>query len=229
MTDHGPQLHHIRVTNDVGLSKVVDIVATAFHSTALSISFIREIDNIPPPYPSAKIDISRRRQHFAPGILDGAKSGSEVVQAGDWSAIAIWEPPGFTGKPFSEQGYCGPIRAAWRDAIKVSKARHLGERPFWHLAFLARNPNEAVVPGAISAVMRPFIRRAEETESPAWLEAVDERGVKIYEHYGFRLVEKITLGEGRIGATGWPEDGGEGVSGYAMIYEPPKSKVDRDS
>lgn len=210
----------IRVTDDEGVDKVIGIIATAFHSTALANSFICEIDNTPPPYPPAAIDTARRLRHFAPGILDGAKSGSEVVQAGDYSAIAIWEPPNFQGTPFSDLGYCGPIRAGWRDAVKASKERHLGDQPFWHLAFIARNPDVPLVTGAISAVVRPFLQRAKESGAAVWLEAVDRRGVAIYEHFGFRLVEEITLGKGQVNSAGWPEDNGEGVSGYAMMIDP---------
>lgn len=210
----------IRVTDEEGVNKVIRIIAEAFHSTALANSFICEIDNSPPPYPPDTIDAARRLRHFAPGILDGVKSGSEVVQAGDYSAIAIWEPPNFHGTPFSDLGYCGPIRAGWRDAVRASKEKYLGERPFWHLAFIARNPGLPAVSGAISAVIEPFIQRARESGVAVWLEAVDERGVAIYGHYGFRLVERITLAKGRVNSAGWPEDNGEGVSGYAMMIEP---------
>lgn len=209
-----------RVTSEEDVQRVIAIISTSFHSTALANCFISEIDNTPPQYPSKSIDADRRNKHFAPGILDGAKSGSEVVQSGNWSAVAIWEPPNFQGTPFSEIGYCGPVRAGWRDAVQAAKQKHLKDRPFWHLAFLARNPDVPAVSGAIGAVIRPFLERAKQSSVPVWLEAVDERGVAIYEHYGFRMVEKITLATGQINAAGWPEAGGIGVSGYAMILEP---------
>lgn len=136
-----------------------------------------------------------------------------MVEAGDWSAIASWEPPHFKGKSFAVTGTTGPMRKAWRARIaELKPERH------WHLQFLARNPDVPLVSGSITAVIQPFLARARAEGVPAWLEAVDERSVKLYERFGFRLVEKVTMGKGQVNALGWPEEGGEGVSGWCMIY-----------
>lgn len=199
---------------------VIDVVSTAFESVPLVPAFIVEIDNTPPPYPSLLIDAARRSRHFADGLRSGFESGSLCLQAGDWSAVAVWEPPEFKGKPFFQTGSGGPLRNAWRARIEAAKAKYLEGKPFWHLAFLARNPKGPAVPGATSAVVRPILEKARADGVPVWLEAVDERGVAIYTHWGFELVEHVVLGAGTHGKHGWPEEGGEGVSGYCMIYRP---------
>ena len=201
-----------RVAN---VARFTDIISTSFHAVPLTNAFIVEIDNTPPPYPSPLIDFDRRRRHFATGIQEGADAGAHLIEAGDWSAIASWESPDFNGKPFALTGSSGGLRREWKERIaKIKPEKH------WHLQFLARNPDIPPVAGSITAVVQPFLDRAKADNVPAWLEAVDERSVKVYEHFGFRLVEKITLGKGKVNSLGWPEEGGEGVSGYCMIKDP---------
>lgn len=203
-----------------GVERLIDIINDAFVAVPMSSTFIVEIDNTPPPYPSPLVDHARRRRHFAQGIKDGFDSGTICLQAGDWSAVAIWEPPNFQGKVFTAEGGAGPLRTEWRSRIAAAKAKHLGDKPFWHLAFLARNPKEASAPGAISALVKPTLEKAKAEGTPVWLEAVDERGVAIYTKWGFELVDHVSLGAGTHDKLGWPEEGGEGISGYCMIYRP---------
>lgn len=92
-------------------------------------------------------------------------------------------------------------------------------KPFYHLGFLVRNPTVQTVPGAISAVMRPWLKRAEDEGVPVWLEATYEHAVEVYQHYGFRLVEIVRIGVGSRSEEGWPEEGGKGTCGYCMIYD----------
>jgi hypothetical protein len=205
--------------NDI--ERVIDVITASFTRVPLSNTFLIEIDGTPPPYPSPSIDLARRRRHFADGIRSGYESGSTCLQAGDWSAVAIWEAPDFKGKPFTHMGSAGPIRNAWRDRVQAAKEKYLQGKPFWHLAFLARNPHGPAVAGAISALVKPVLEKAKAEGVPVWLEAVDERGVAIYTHWGFELVDHVVVGAGTHGTHGWPEEGGPGVSGYCMIFNRP--------
>ena len=202
------------------IDRAIDTIADAFNQVPLFFAFVIEIDVIPPPYPAPSVDRQRVRDYYAQGITNLYEDGAVVVQTGNWSAVAIWEPPGFEGKPFTNSGSAGPMRTAWRARVAAAKEKHLRGRTYWHLGFLARNPKADVVPGAISALIRPYLDRAKADGVPAWLEAVDERGVAIYQHFGFKLVDQVVVGENTHNKIGWPEDGGEGVSGYCMIYEP---------
>jgi hypothetical protein len=236
------------------VSRFVDIITHAFSETALTTSFIVAIDSTPPPYPSPLIDFARRRKHFAQGILDSAASGAELVQAGDWSAIALWESPSYQGKTFSESKANPPaVLGEWRFKVKQAKARWLGLppnsssssttsveddsnadspaiesitdpesvqlRPFYHLSFLARNPAVERVQGSINAVLKPYLDRARAEGVPAWLEATNPQAMRVYQHYGFRVVETIVIGKGKVDQCGWPKEDGEGVTAYAMIFD----------
>ena len=225
------------------VDRAIGIINAAFSTTALTTSFICEIDNTPSPYPSpAVIDAARRRKHFHSGIHEIARAGAVILEAGEWSAVALWEPPGFQGKPFSElkRETLGPIRSEWRDAIKRAKAAHLGFadssetkdaldprarfRPFYHLSFLARNPDKPSVHGAISAIIEPYLEKARVEHVPAWLEATTPHAVAIYEHFGFHVVEEVTSGAGHRDENGWPQEGGPGVIAWCMIYDSHASK-----
>ena len=92
-------------------------------------------------------------------------------------------------------------------------------RPHYHLSFLARVPGREAVKGAISAVMLPFLAKAGEEGMPVWLEATSPRGVGVYEHYGFRVCEEVTIGVGRVDADGWPKEGGEGIKAWGMLWD----------
>jgi hypothetical protein len=64
--------------------------------------------------------------------------------------------------------------------------------------------------------------RARADQAPAWLEATSAQAVKLYEYYGFRVVEEINVGKGKVDSEGWPtpDGSGEGVTAWAMIYDP---------
>lgn len=211
---------------------MIDGIAAAFHETRLSRAFITEIDNTPPPYPSPALDVARIRQHLAKGITDGAHSGAELVQAGNFSALAVWETTSYKGVPFTDTlRNVGPVREEWRTKVRRSKEQYLGLetktdgsqdlKPHYHLGFLVRNPDVENVPGAISAVVKPWLMRAEEEGVPAWLEATYSHAVDIYKHFGFRVVEVVTIGKGARSVEGWPASGHEaaGVDAWIMIYD----------
>ncbi|KAI1619035.1 hypothetical protein EDD37DRAFT_624431 [Exophiala viscosa] len=241
-----PSYTLISPESSTDLNHFIDIITEAFALTALTTSFIVDNDKTPPPYPSPSIDAIRRRRHFARGILDSAHSNADLVQAGNWSAIALWEPPSFQGKAFIDsKARPGVLLTEWRGRVNAAKAKNLAIqsapstdsesnsasdsdnnepqlRRYYHLSFLARNPSVPRVAGSINAVMLPFLQRARAENVPAWLEATTPQAVKVYEHFGFRVVEEIVVGKGKVDAQGWPSvDGnGEGVTAWAMIYDP---------
>ncbi|KAK5086153.1 hypothetical protein LTR70_010388 [Exophiala xenobiotica] len=230
-TEQAPlKVNSIDPDHEPSMNRFLDGIAASFSNTMLSRAFITEIDNTPPPYPSPSINGPRIRRHLTPGITDGAHSGAELVEAGDFSALALWETTSYRGVPFTDSlRNVGPIRGEWRTKVRQCKEKYIGLetkgdgkedfKPFYHLGFLARNPDQKAVPGAISAVVKPWLKRAEEEGVPVWLEATYEHAVDVYKNWGFRLVETIRIGEGSRSAEGWPEEGGEGVCGYAMIYD----------
>ncbi len=116
-----------------------------------------------------------------------------------------------------------PILKEYIAKSDAARARYLDPQyrdRFWHLSFLARDPERrGGGKGAVSAVVRPFLERARAEAVPAWLESVDVHAVEVYEHYGFRVCEKMVMGEGVVGADGWPQEGGDGFVVWAMVFD----------
>jgi len=123
------------------------------------------------------------------------------------------------GVPDDESMHMPPTHQESDITAPTAETSEMKLRPFYHLAFLARNPDVPSVPGAISAVVLPFLDRARNEGVPAWLEATTPHAAAVYQHFGFRVVDHITIGVGKINADGWPEEGGQGVTSYAMIYD----------
>jgi len=74
--------------------------------------------------------------------------------------------------------------------------------------------------GAIRALFEPYLHQAREAGLPAWLEATNEHARDVYAHFGFKVVEEVVIGEGKIDERGNLVDGGKGVVIYGMIVEP---------
>ncbi|KAI2632202.1 hypothetical protein GGR54DRAFT_634968 [Hypoxylon sp. NC1633] len=119
--------------------------------------------------------------------------GAFVAEAAGFAAVACWEP-GRTYAVMREWLY--PI------AERVSRGR------YWKLSLMARDPGVLYVPGAVRAVLVPFIERftSEHNEGsamPVWLEAGSEQARDVYAHFGFRDVGEIEVG---------------GIKTWAMVY-----------
>jgi hypothetical protein len=209
-----------RLTTPEEIIRFSSIIASAFANTAMTNAFIVEKDNTPPPYPSPSIGPSRRIEHFSPFIDLGFEHGAEFLEAGDWSAIAMWEPPESGAAKQFDTLNLTPLRREWRERLAIAKKKYLKERRHYHLGFLARNPDVEPAPGAITALMKPWLEKAKAEGVPVWLEATHDRAVRLYERHGFEMVEAITFGVGSVNEDGWPEEGGKGVTGYCMIAEP---------
>lgn len=231
------------------VSRITSAIASAFTKTPISLALWAEKYELSPPYPKC---LSREalEPHFRPQVEEAAQSGAVCVEAGNYSAVAIWTVPNSSPHraptssttaasiaPEKErpllQEFVMKVDAAKRRfltsgseadqaASNSSTARSSSEppvmKPYYELKFLARNPEVPRVEGAISAVVRPFLERARNEGVPVWLEAADPAAVTVYEHFGFRVVERITTGVGKVSGDGWPQDGGEGASVWGMLF-----------
>ena len=68
--------------------------------------------------------------------------------------------------------------------------------------------------------MDPYLQRARHDGIPVVLEATSEKARDMYIHFGFKLVEEFIIGGGNTNKTGAPEEGGEGIVVFFMIYHP---------
>jgi len=75
-------------------------------------------------------------------------------------------------------------------------------------------------PGVVSAILKIYLDKARADGVPAWVEASGTHSRDIYTHFGFRFVEEAKIGAGKADKDGYRVEGGEGVSIYAMIFEP---------
>jgi ribosomal protein S18 acetylase RimI-like enzyme len=162
-------------------------------------------------------------KHFEAGpILVSAENGALIAEADDWTAAAIWEPPGLTGAMAAPRFRDPkPILKEFKAKADAALGKHLGpeyQHRHWHLSYLARDPSR-LGKGAVSAVVRPFLERAKEDGVPAWLASVDLHSKHVYEHYGFRVCEKLIVGQGIAGADGWPKENGEGFVVWLMVFD----------
>ncbi|KAK4918638.1 hypothetical protein LTR66_016857, partial [Elasticomyces elasticus] len=151
--------HQVEHHDPAQLERFLRGIASAFYDTALSRAFISEIDDLQPPYPNPGFNVDRIYRHVAQGITEGAQHGAELVEAGDYSALAVWETTAYKGIPFAETMVnVGPVREEWREHVNRMKKTYVGTievngkkefRPFYHLGFLVRNPDVSSVKGAI--------------------------------------------------------------------------------
>lgn len=202
--------------------RLIEHLARSFSTNPTIISIIAEVDDMQQP-PFAPITYERRMKHFESGsILPSAESGALIAEADDWTAASLWEPPGFE-RGMASSRYRNPLPVLKEFIAKAAAAwaKYLGaeyQNRHWHLSFLARDPSKTGK-GAVSAVMRPFLERAKEDGVPVWLESVDLHAVEVYEHYGFRVCEKMTMGKGVARPDGWLEECGEGFTVWAMVFD----------
>jgi ribosomal protein S18 acetylase RimI-like enzyme len=112
----------------------------------------------------------------------------------------------------------------WQTADEL-KARHLSGRKYWYLNVIARNP-DSDVSGVARALIQPYLEKAAEEGLPAYLEATNEHAKNVYEHMGFKVVERVLVGKDLADERGNKVGkGGSGFYFWAMIAEPPASSI----
>lgn len=93
-------------------------------------------------------------------------------------------------------------------------------RTFYHLALLVRDTNadRAETSKAVKDVIAVYLDRAKKEEVPIFLEASSLESKKEFESWGFKAVEEVDVGEGKVDAKGWPTQGGAGLKVWGMVY-----------
>ena len=203
------------------LQAYIKVTAEAMHANPVAI-LVLSSDATFDPHPA--IPLSSRLSYFSGRLTALSENGAIFLQSCDYNAISIWEPPDYPSSPLYP---AGSQQRAWVDFLHPMKYRNLpneenGElKPFYHLTTLARNVShpDGKVKGAISAVMKPILKRAAEEGVACWLEATDPASVGVYERFGFKVCETIRMGEGSVGSDGWSRDGGSGVAVFGMKWK----------
>lgn len=126
---------------------------------------------------------------------------------------------------------------AFREMASRAKKTFMGDKKYYYLNMVARHPDR-IEPGTnriycvrcmfhitnnptgvVRALFEPYIARAREEKVPIWLEAVSEHSKQVYEHFGFKTVAILRMGEGKASPDGELQEGGEGIILWAMILE----------
>jgi hypothetical protein len=124
------------------------------------------------------------------------QSGSFIVEAASFAAVACWEPPVatpplFTAGELEEIEKERPAFAQFTRDIQNARVEILGaQQKYWALSLMARDPNRKDK-GAVRAVIEPFVARAKREGVPLWLTAGNARARDVYAYFGFRVVKYI--------------------------------------
>jgi ribosomal protein S18 acetylase RimI-like enzyme len=92
--------------------------------------------------------------------------------------------------------------ARMRYSGKYIDAVHKRLAPFkhWFLLTIGVDP-DFQRKGYASKLLRPMLTRIDEEGLPCYLETLDETKIPLYEHFGFKVVEKSTIPETKL--TNW--------------------------
>ncbi len=202
-TSTGPMARIVSPTSPADVSRCVGALASAFAKVPCTNSFSKASGQTVLDY----VDTTVRASIHQPG--------GTLVEAGDTSAVALWELPytlDKTASPATSKApQVPPVKKEWKDVVHRAKEKYIGVdgppsqgqiRPHYHLDFLGRNPHVPKVSGAVSAVVRPFLARAEQDQLNVWLEATSPDVVTLYEYFGFKVVEEIKVGVGKFDGGG---------------------------
>ncbi|KAL7624175.1 hypothetical protein AAE478_005732 [Parahypoxylon ruwenzoriense] len=214
-------------TSEYYIQGLARAISRASASDPLTVLF--ETENLPfaPSQSAADLDPAamQRIVHAAALGRLAAKipHGAFVAEAGGFAAVACWEPTHVDAAPRTssiDYGALAERRPAFAEflarfrELKDQYLRPVAERSsagrYWHLCLMGRDPGVPYVPGAVRAVLVPFMRRwtsaggdREGGVTPVWLEAGNERARDVYTHFGFREVGEVEI---------------QGVKTWGMIY-----------
>ncbi len=201
------------------IGKMTALASRAFVTDGFPFIVLRERYNL---NHLTRDDLAR---HYGDRIELKIKQGATIIEAGNWAAAAVWQPPVFTNvdvKPTSKEEYDSPTLADFSCRSDAARKKHLGVNvPYWYLSLMAREPGNTTK-GAVRAVLEPFISKAKAEGLPIWLEAGIERARDVYKYFGFRVVDMIVSGRGLYNVEGEPQEGGEGVPTWLMMLDAPE-------
>lgn len=176
--------------------------------------------------------------YFAKLLTACGINGGIFEEVDDYAGAAVIMPPGtYVDKPFSTLLRAGmasflfqPGPAAIRKMLfefgtktDKAKAKHLKVKRYYYLFFIAVSPNHQRK-GYASTLLKSLQGRAAKENLPIWLEASTEGSMQVYAKNGFKTVDTLFIGKGKVGADGRRKANGEGVQLWAMVWWPPNTE-----
>jgi len=141
---------------------------------------------------------------FRYSLYYGIRYGEVYASSTDLEAVAVWIrsdnlPVSFRrvvrSVPLSviigfgrEGGGRMKHAGDYMDAVR----KRLAPFEHWYLQLIGVNP-QFQGKGYASKLLRPMLARIDEEGLPCYLETLVERNVRLYEHFGFEVIEKATI------------------------------------
>src|SRR5262249_54527043 len=109
------------------LDTFISLLSRSYLTTPLTTAFITEIDGTPPTANISDVmNPERLTKHFTLGITAAARSNVVLIESGNFTAAALWEPPASCAiPPPKARRNPGPILQEWRGAARKLKAKYL--------------------------------------------------------------------------------------------------------
>jgi ribosomal protein S18 acetylase RimI-like enzyme len=155
-------------------------------------------------FPTVEGRTKKLQTYFTVMIRYGLSNGEVVATSNELEAVAIWLPPGRTGYSTGAMIVSGAQQMAVSFGVvpvaKMLRFSHYANRvhdrraPFkhWYLQTIGVEPS-AQGQGYASLLLRSQMERLDRNGLRCYLDTQSVRNVAIYEHYGFKVVEKLTL------------------------------------
>ncbi|KAI1106500.1 hypothetical protein F4804DRAFT_31422 [Jackrogersella minutella] len=206
-------------TSEAYIQGLARAVSRASATDPLTVMF--ETEKLPLGQSAAELDLPALQRIVYKAASTRAKAkvagGSFVVEAGGFAAVACWEP-GRADQPYHLDAQTAAQKPAFSEftdkvaekmrAFLYPVAERVSGGKYWKLSLMARDPGVEYVPGAVRAVLVPFIERFASHQNeggpmPVWLVAGNAQARAVYAHFGFRDVGEIDV---------------NGIKTWGMVY-----------
>lgn len=195
------------------LIKVSDVLEAAFYPNPLHRVMLKEQLKVPL---EDHLDFELTRGTFKDRVVEMKDAGADVIQSDDFAVVAVWVKPKLQLPP--PPTVTDTIKE-FKTKIQALKATHgYTDRVDWHLNLIARDENKKTK-GSVRKVIEPFLQKVKDDKVGASLVAIDKHAREVYEHFGFKVIGHITVGENRLDENGNPDPKGKGIEATYMVYD----------
>ncbi|RWA05914.1 hypothetical protein EKO27_g9191 [Xylaria grammica] len=209
-----------KITSGERIDKVAEILAASFHEDPLYTYILHDLDE-------------PKRKAYLPKLLRGVVAacvlnGGSVIEVEDWSACAVFMPPGQEARQCTHLVEANPYSHArqrliieYPAAVDQVIARVLTKEEirtgYWYgviMCTVAGSRQKGLASSLVSYVQD--LTRAD--RRPMWIEAPSLKTAQLYLHLGFGII--VLAGKGVVGIDGLAKAGDEGITAWGMIYRP---------
>jgi len=142
---------------------------------------------------------------FETPVLYCLKYGEVYAPSERLEGVAAWVPGRLAERTVWRMVLSGAMRAGMKMGAATARKmepvfaplsrdrqRIMGDRPFLYLLIIGVAPAHQGQ-GFGGQLLRALIAKSEQARQPIYLETETERNVRMYEHFGFRVANQITL------------------------------------